>query len=508
MMSAMLSSVFILFAAFAVDLGMQRVVRRDMQAMADVIALDMARQLDGVHTTQQLTNSTAWINAKAESIARNQTNLGATPVVTVTPGKLDGNFDFVPTAAGEIPTAVQVAAGGEVGFQFKAGKKGGATRYAVATGGDSACFGVGSYAVRLATADSLLLNTILGDALGTTVLGYNGLADAKVSLLTLTAALTAASPSGVLDPTQVKLGDFVLAAATALTNTPGSDTADVGLLQSIYAQLDLPNQLIDLGDLVDVGTGNMSAIDSTVNVLDLVYGAAIIANGNNFLAVPNLGINLPNVTNLQSRLHVIEAPQLACDDGVASTSQISIEITGQVDVNLLVARVAGDIGITINLANASASLSDVHCNNLVADQASLTVTNQNLASTTIDFSDLRVTALLLNVPLLGLNVSTTQPSPAGTYNLALPTYYQPNMFRTPQGTQTLPGVTTNQLSLLGINLAGTILTPLLNTVLNPIINQVNTLVTDVTNPILGLNLAGADLTVIPEATCGKPSLVG
>ena len=31
----------------AVDLGMQRVVRRDMQALADVAALDLARELDG-----------------------------------------------------------------------------------------------------------------------------------------------------------------------------------------------------------------------------------------------------------------------------------------------------------------------------------------------------------------------------------------------------------------------------------------------------------------------------
>lgn len=34
-------------AAFAVDLGMQRVARRDAQAIADMVALDLGRQLDG-----------------------------------------------------------------------------------------------------------------------------------------------------------------------------------------------------------------------------------------------------------------------------------------------------------------------------------------------------------------------------------------------------------------------------------------------------------------------------
>ncbi|MFL6156446.1 MAG: pilus assembly protein TadG-related protein, partial [Marmoricola sp.] len=34
-------------AALAVDIGVQRVARRDAQSVADVVALDLARQLDG-----------------------------------------------------------------------------------------------------------------------------------------------------------------------------------------------------------------------------------------------------------------------------------------------------------------------------------------------------------------------------------------------------------------------------------------------------------------------------
>ncbi|HSV40051.1 MAG TPA: hypothetical protein VLI04_14930, partial [Nocardioidaceae bacterium] len=230
MMSALMSMTFMLIAAMAVDLGVQRVARRDMQALADVVALDMARQLDGVKTTSVLVVSTEWTNALAQSVARNGDTIGTAPNVTATAGKLNGTGDFVTTAAGEIPSAVRIAAGTTTDFNF-AGGTGGATRWAVAAQEDQACFGVGSFAVRLATADSSLLSSILGDALGTTLLGYNGLADAKVSLLGLTAALAAASPTGVLDPSQVKLGDLVLASATVLTNTPGADTADIGLLQ-------------------------------------------------------------------------------------------------------------------------------------------------------------------------------------------------------------------------------------------------------------------------------------
>ncbi len=44
---AIVLPVLILLTAFAVDLGRQRASRRTMQARADVIALDLARLMDG-----------------------------------------------------------------------------------------------------------------------------------------------------------------------------------------------------------------------------------------------------------------------------------------------------------------------------------------------------------------------------------------------------------------------------------------------------------------------------
>jgi hypothetical protein len=82
------------------------------------------------------------------------------------------------------------------------------------------------------------------------------------------------------------------------------------------------------------------------------------------------------------------------------------------------------------------------------------------------------------------------------------------MYQTPQATQTVPHVTSSQLTLLGINLGPTIVTPLLNIVLNPIVDEVNNQLTNQVSPLLGLNLAGADLTVLHTPTCTKPRLRG
>ena len=43
----LMSLVLLIVSAFAIDLGMQRAGRRDMQALADLVALDMGRLIDG-----------------------------------------------------------------------------------------------------------------------------------------------------------------------------------------------------------------------------------------------------------------------------------------------------------------------------------------------------------------------------------------------------------------------------------------------------------------------------
>ena len=85
-MMAMLLVVLIPSTAIAVDLGMQRVVRRDMQALADVVALDLVRLVDGRNAAQinsgyhgHATLSVALVR----SVARNQDVLGDSPQVTV-----------------------------------------------------------------------------------------------------------------------------------------------------------------------------------------------------------------------------------------------------------------------------------------------------------------------------------------------------------------------------------------------------------------------------------------
>ena len=106
-LAAALALVLLVSAAFAVDLGRQRVVRADMQALADVVALDAARVLDGRPASRVLaplpTDGLPSLSAAVSaSVARNGSSLGE--VVSVTPTLVflttDANGAVVPERVG------------------------------------------------------------------------------------------------------------------------------------------------------------------------------------------------------------------------------------------------------------------------------------------------------------------------------------------------------------------------------------------------------------------------
>src|SRR3954470_12714160 len=143
-MVAMLLVVLIPSSAMAVDLGMQRVVRRDMQTLADVVALDVVRLVDG-RTASQIQGGfnglPTMADALSRSVARNDDDvLGDAPTVTAMLIHIDTATGVIDTVSGgairevtgtEVPNAVEITAQGSVDFAFVGGR-GPAARTAVA----------------------------------------------------------------------------------------------------------------------------------------------------------------------------------------------------------------------------------------------------------------------------------------------------------------------------------------------------------------------------------------
>jgi uncharacterized membrane protein len=141
---AVVIGVLITFTAIAVDLGYQRVARRDVQAIADVVALDAARRLDG----QDVTALDPVVDAAAAtSLLRNPDGVGEAPASCTSPaapvgvtcldvrlGEVETDGAFVELFTTAIPTAVQVTVSTEVSYRFRPGT-GAASRSAVAIDG-------------------------------------------------------------------------------------------------------------------------------------------------------------------------------------------------------------------------------------------------------------------------------------------------------------------------------------------------------------------------------------
>jgi uncharacterized membrane protein len=529
-MIAVMSMTLVLMAGFAVDLGMQRVGRRDMQALTDVVALDMARLLDG-RSASSISSDPAWTAALNQSVARNDRTVGTAPVVGYTLGEVNGTTGvFTAMTGSSIPTAVKITASTDVDFAFY-GNRGNATRSSVAavaipscaatcnnSSNAFACFSIGSFAINLASSNSLLLNQILGDALNTSVLSYSGLAGTRVKLDALDTALGLGSPSDIATA-KVSVANFLTAIATVL-NQQGGSAAQVTLLNSIKAGLTSAMQgtLLNLADIISVGAGNSSALDATVNVLDLVSGAAFVANGNNFISVPGLSLSIPNVTSLTMKLYVIEKPQIACGRpgqnpaASANTSQVSLTLSG----NLGGSFTGGTVKVanttfttTVNLANAKGSLTGMTCTNGVAQSLNVGVTNQTLASIRLQLNMSLLNLLGISLAGVAADVTNSQTggNSTGSYTLGIPAAYSTPV-QTTSGSLNLQNLTASQLTITGLGLGITLNTnSLLSSVINPLVTNLNSTVTSLASS-LGMTVAGADLWALRTPACSTPILVG
>ncbi|SFH78857.1 pilus assembly protein TadG-related protein [Nocardioides psychrotolerans] len=553
--AGVISMVLIIVAAFAVDLGMQRVARRDMQSLADVVALDLVRELDGQRTVSQLTPLMPGL-AQA-SLVRNQLcgpaasrqvcNVGGVPQVTVELGTLSPTGAFMPTtAAAVVPRAVRVTAATSVGFAFVPGS-GGAVRTAVANTDSGACFKIGSVGAALDTKRSALLNAVLGQALGSpvslSIASYQGLANASLSLLDLIGV-----PSlgvGTVDQlltTEVSLAKLYTASAVVLRRQ--GDTAQAAVLDA-FALAVGSAATVGVGTLINVDQGNGAAAAASLNALDLLYGAATVSNGQSFVEVPSLGINLP-LASLTGSVRVGQAAKAGCGrvpTATATTQQVSANLNGSIAslpgvtaVGLTVSSTSVTItNLSVTAANATGTLTAATCGtpDVAKPDVMSVLATPGLVTITGNLSVRLGAQMQLPLGLLGamvlvdldivipatLNASS---SAAGTtVNMQFPTLgsYSAAYPAGSAGVGLSPGAvtlsrstTTVTATLLGIPLAlgGSLATVLdaAMTITSSLTTQLNSALVLPLMATLGVRIASADVFGLPRPLCSEPALRG
>ena len=574
----------VLMAAFAVDLGMQRVVRSDMQALADVVALDAARLLDG-RTAGEIRAGTDGLGSLTsvvqESVDRNTSTLGDVDgveavLVTLVPGprgtvvpKSDADGTPIPVASGSVPDAVLIRSTGSVDFAFRAGV-GAATRTAVAEAVTAGCFRLGSFAAAVQPANAEFFESVLGPLLGQSTIkaaGYEGLANVDLTLLDILSAspLDVGTVDGLLEDSEVRLGDLYLATAQVLNNRGDALSAEVLSLAALSVVASEP---VDLLKLVALSTAQDSALTTEVNVLDLLLGSAFLANGENLLNLSPLQASLGAVGVTTTSLKIIERAQMACNDDVAETAQVRLTADAKVNLAIPVIKTpVVDLGLVDETGQPDGTL-NMRLEAVVADaQGQLTDLQCNPDVFTIDV-DTRAATLRLNggarlkgevklaLEVLGVSAEVSLPvsldfSVFADASKSLNDTLAPAVISIPPGSYDQPTSVDSTSSLLpnvtvaidadrlsigdavvtvkiagakvdvkvkGSDYAGAVLsavsgvagtlTSVVSARVNPLVNKVNG---DVLGPLLagmGVRVAGADVYALPTPQCNSPRLRG
>lgn len=564
---AICASLVVLIAAFVVDIGVQRVLRRDLQAIADLVALDMARELpDKTAGAYTAADRAALVSARNDSLERNADAVGGELPPDAVDWELvvrDGDV-WRAAAPAEVPSGVRVTASSTVPFGFGriAGiNEGGASRSAVGSARETACLKVSSYAAQVDSGDSWLLDFLLGDLLGTSLSAKvldpeKGLAGVDLSLLDLIeeldplvgadiSALSFTSAAGV----GVGLSELMLAAVKVLERESGR-TAEIDLLRNVMGgiQANLPNVDITLSDLVELDTAEDAAAELDLNLLDIVAGSLAIANGTNVIALPlNVKLPLPigaggaSVVDLKATLKVGQRPVVQCS-GVVRSSQIEIGLAGNaVNIDLGLIKVIVPLAVRITLADASASVAKATCLDdrkrldLLVDSGLLSV-DVRLGRRDGDPASSPVRVSLFDIGLPGWNgievlaatfaltsgQSTSRPTrsvpleivgddytvsiPASTGGLGIPTLHLAfSDFKILGGL----GPLSDLLEFLGIgSLLNWTSNLLLQGLVNPLVSTLDTWLLDPLLRTLGINLAGGTVQAVPNIDCGTPQLIG
>lgn len=542
--------------ALAVDLGMQRVVRRDMQALADVVALDLARQLNG-RTKAQLASEidpNSSTSALSLSVARNSTALGDKPKVTATLGSWDGTTFNTAT---DPPTAVKVIATGSVDFAF-AGGSGGATRTAIGSTIKSACYSIGSFSARFRSGDSTLIatlvspmNELLRPQANLDAVAYTGLANATASLDELAMAGNLGSTDQLFSATLTTRKLINMALTVLKAGSPVNTVAVDALDQLLKGQASLDTPVL-LTNIVSVSPTDTAALQTKLSVLDLVAGAILVADGTTGfqLGNGNLGTRIAGVASLSSaQLKVIEKPQIACGPfGSTAARATSSQVSGTAEAKLELPTInlgGGDIVQTapatvllnVSLGNAIGQLAaEPMCKSgTVADPDGLQVSVQSgvaiySLTTTLGFKT------TIDVPVVGkVEVTWNQTASAGQpmpdtstlANLSIP----PNdttPYSTGGGDAGLGGVTvattatgiTATVKSTGVSVPVADVEPLIQPFVTALAShatvdgRLDSLAASIDgylSPLLtlfGLNISGADVLAVGRPVCGAPVLRG
>ena len=516
--------------AFGIDLGLTVVDGRQVQAIADTAALDMARYVNVVDWSGQTTTqakATTYLTGKLTYAA---TDNGSNATLSETPGVwLNGVFTpqlskvVVQTVTGpqtetvycwdytpRLPqpcNAIKITAKQAVP-QIFAGGSSSVTRSAIAAVSPEAGFSIGTYLASINSQQQTVLNALLGNSsiggsAGVTVLGYQGLANTNVTInqlitasggqLTTSNVMTASLSGSVWQsiwndavanqvsqlncsstpaPAPCSVGSALSGGSTSLNFGSGSST-DVQLCKLVSVN----------GSTCSSGNLATPALSSNLNALQTLATEAELANGTNALDF-GTSLGITGVTDAKLTLDLVQPPQVAY--GPIGTTATTAQMSSDLQLNFLG---SGLVNIPLSAAEGTATLTAMSCPaNAMFNTTIQPITNAVTGTVSVAGT---------NVGTLSVAAVTTQNTSPFVYSAGWvpPTATTIQNGDNPQTAgATAPTLSYSGLTVTNPSLLYTLLTSTLQGALGPILQ------------VAGASVGGAQVADL-SSNCGSVALV-
>ena len=368
--AALFMACTIAIAALAVDAASLYVERRRDQGAVDLAAMAAAANI-------QNAEQAVWSTLKANGIINPKTVKVVLGNYIPDPG-VAADKRFRPNQLPTNAVKVTMVRPGRLHFGRVFTKK----EFDIAVSALSACDNLAAFSIgsRLAGLQGGLANQLLGGLLGgnvsLTIMDYNSLAQANLSVLSFMKALavetgvTAGTYSDVLNA-DTQAGDVVQALVHASQDSSLSASVaalnKLPLLSSNMRTLIDPQALISLGPLADLALGDSApGLDATVNVLQMLTAAAAFADGDHQVSL-DLGATIPGLLSVKADLAIGERPQgtsylaIGAPGSKVYTAQTRLRVIAEVAGSgvLLGARIR--VPIYVDLAYAEGELKSIQC---------------------------------------------------------------------------------------------------------------------------------------------------
>ncbi|SFP98791.1 pilus assembly protein TadG-related protein [Variovorax sp. 770b2] len=219
------------------------------------------------------------------------------------------------------------------------------------------------------SARSTLLNSVIGGMLGGSlavgVVGWQGMVDTNLKLLTFLDQLGIELGLGVgkydqVLGTDVSVGVLIKAMIKALEQGGNTASAAIQALGLIQLAAEVSPTVVKLGDVLGVQTGsNAAGLNVDLQVFQLLQGVVQVANGKNAL-VASVPLTVPGVLNITTNVRVIEPPQVSA---IGNPALAKLNPTGPDQIYVRTAQIRTLISVELpvlsgisNLLNAVTTL--------------------------------------------------------------------------------------------------------------------------------------------------------